>query len=73
MPVQTHCKRSSGTDRAWFATREAAEAFALDPANPAYHSDVVTFCSRCGFFHLSHPDWLEHLPWETVAKDVVVQ
>ena len=65
--VNTHCKRTDGSDRAWFHTREEADAFANDPANVAYHGDVTTFCKACGFFHLSRPDWLEHLPFETVA------
>ena len=62
-----HCKRTDGTNRAWFHTKEAADAFALDSANVNYHGDVTTFCTACGFFHLSRPDWLEHLPMETVA------
>lgn len=54
-----HCKRSTGTERAWFRTREEAEAFANDPANPAYHGDVAHLCSKCCFYHLSKPEWLE--------------
>ena len=65
--VSTHCKRSDGTNRAWFHTNEEADAFALDPANVNYHGDITTFCGACGFFHLSRPDWLAHLPFETVA------
>ena len=60
-----HCKRTDGTARAWFVTREEAETFGVDPENVNYHGDVVTFCSRCGFFHLSQESWLPDLPWET--------
>ena len=63
----THCKRTDGTSRAYFHTKEEADAFANDPVNVAYHGDVTTFCAACGFFHLSRLDWLEHLPFETVA------
>jgi hypothetical protein len=35
-----HCKRSNGTERAWFHAREEADAFAQSPANPAYHGDA---------------------------------
>ncbi len=63
----THCKRKDGTNRAYFHTKEEADAFAKDPTHPAYHGDITTFCTACGFFHLSRPDWLEHLPMETAA------
>ena len=56
---EKHCVRSSGTSlRAWFRSREEAEAFAADPANPAYHGDVAHFCPVCEWFHLSRPEWL---------------
>ena len=35
------CKRASGTPRAFFDTQQEAIAFAADPANAAYHDDVV--------------------------------
>jgi hypothetical protein len=54
-----HCKRSTGTERAWFRTRAEAEAFAQDPDNPAYHGDLPHFCANCDFYHLSKPEWLE--------------
>jgi len=54
-----HCLRSSGTERAWFVTREEAERFAASPANPAYKGDVAHECANCGFYHLSKPSWLE--------------
>lgn len=53
-----HCKRSNGTERAWFLSREAAEQFEQDPANPAYHHDVAHLCAVCGFWHLSKLEWL---------------
>ena len=55
-----HCKRSNGTYRAWFKSREEAEAFAKDPVNhPVYLNDVAHLCAKCGFYHLSKPKWLE--------------
>ena len=57
--LRTHCKRSSGTERAWFNTREAAEAFAADPANPAYIGDIQALCAKCDLYHLNRPEWLE--------------
>src|SRR6266702_3613891 len=54
------CKRSSGTERAWFLTREQAEAFARDPANwPTYRGDIPALCTRCNLYHLNRPEWLE--------------
>jgi hypothetical protein len=58
-----HCKRRSGTCRAWFDSRQEAEVFALDPGNIAYHGDVAHHCNKCGFWHLSKLEWL--------ASDVV--
>ena len=40
------------------STLAEAEAFALDPANPAYHGDVAHQCRTCGWWHLSRPEWL---------------
>jgi len=54
-----YCKRSTGTERAWFRTREEAEAFAANPANPAYHGDIPALCARCDLYHLNRPEWLE--------------
>jgi hypothetical protein len=53
------CRRPNGTLRAWFATREEAEAFEADPQNVAYHGDVVVLCMKigCDGYHLSRPDW----------------
>ena len=65
-----HCKRIDGALRAWFNTRQEAESFATDPENVGYHGDVVTFCARCGFFHLSNESWLPDLPWEIPAKNL---
>src|SRR5580704_2370149 len=45
--------------RAWFVTREQAEAFASDPLNTVYHADLAHLCSKCGLYHLSKLEWLE--------------
>jgi hypothetical protein len=58
-PTSNHCLRRSGTERAWFWTREEAERFAASPANPAYRGDIAHLCGKCGFYHLSRPEWLE--------------
>jgi hypothetical protein len=53
------CKRSNGTLRAFFSTREEAEAFAKDPKNwPVYKGDIAHQCGKCGRWHLSRCDWL---------------
>jgi hypothetical protein len=67
------CKRSNGSTRAYFRTREEAEAFAADPANhPVYLGDVVHLCFKgCGFYHLSKPEWL-FPEWETLQENAVV-
>jgi hypothetical protein len=53
------CRRKSGNFRAYFRTRENAEAYAADPANwPTYQGDVAHLC-HCGFWHLSKLEWLE--------------
>lgn len=67
-----HCKRTNGTERKWFDTVEAALEFQkLHPEG--YGADVVTLCGKCGCFHLSHPDWLADLPWETPVSELVIQ
>jgi hypothetical protein len=53
-----HCLRSGGTERAWFFNREEAEAFAVSPANTAYHGDIAVLCGKCDLYHLSKPSWL---------------
>lgn len=53
------CRRSTGTERAWFSTREEAVRFAQDPKNVHYHGDVAHLCQNCGVYHLSHPSCLE--------------
>jgi hypothetical protein len=58
-PTSNHCLRRNGTERAWFLRREEAEHFAASPANPAYHGDIAHQCAKCGFYHLSRPEWLE--------------
>jgi hypothetical protein len=67
-----HCKRTNGTERKWFETVE--EALAFQKLHPeGYGADVVTLCPKCGgCFHLSHPDWLPNLPWETPVSELVV-
>jgi len=52
------CRRTDGTYRAHFETREAAEKFAADPTNVAYHGDMAHLCLKCGAWHLSKPEWL---------------
>jgi hypothetical protein len=53
------CRRSDGTFRAHFPSREAAEAFAADPQNwPVYKGDIAHFCGKCGRWHLSRIEWL---------------
>jgi len=52
------CRRKSGEFRAHFLTRDEAERFAKDPANVTYRGDVAHACNRCGYFHLSRPEWL---------------
>ena len=60
----------AGTLRAWFTTREEAEAFAADPANwPTYHGDIPVRCLKlgCRGWHLSQPWW----PDAAAAKAMV--
>jgi hypothetical protein len=59
------CKRTTGTYRAYFLTREDAEKFAADPANTAYHGDVAHECGKCRYWHLSRPEWL-FPQWDTL-------
>ncbi len=54
-----HCKRPSGTERAYFRTRTEAEAFAADPGNVHYLGDLARLCARCDLYHLSKPEWLQ--------------
>jgi hypothetical protein len=53
------CRRQSGSFRAYFSTREDAEAFAAVPANPAYHGDLPALCVFCDLYHLNRPEWLQ--------------
>ena len=63
-----HCLRANGVDeRAWFNTVE--EASAIEKSHPDYRGDIVVLC-RCGFFHLSRPDW--NLSSETPVEKLVV-
>jgi hypothetical protein len=54
-----HCLRSNGTPRAYFSTRQEAEAFAGNESNSAYDGDVAHLCVKCDLYHLSKPSWLE--------------
>jgi len=53
-----HCLRRNGMERAWFLTKEMAEQFAADAANPAYRGDVPHLCV-CGYWHLARPRWFQ--------------
>jgi hypothetical protein len=65
------CKRSDGSLRAFFKSAEQAEEFKVRPENiTIYGEDEVRFCTRCGFFHLSHPTWVK--PWEIAASETRV-
>jgi hypothetical protein len=57
------CRRANGTERAWFATKEDAEAFAADPKNVRYRGDIPVLCTRigCDGWHLSQPHWADAL------------
>jgi hypothetical protein len=59
MTAQNRCRRSNGTLRAWFATREEAVAFAENQMNTTYQGDVPVHCLKpgCGGWHLSQPHW----------------
>jgi len=53
------CRRQSGSFRAYFPSREQAEAFATDPVNwPTYLDDIAHQCAKCGYWHLSRFEWL---------------
>jgi hypothetical protein len=58
---EKHCRRLDGTVRAWFLTKEAAEA--VEATHPNYHGDVAHLCQHCGFWHLCRPQWLETEKW----------
>jgi len=66
------CRRQSGSFRAYFYTREEAEAFAADPTNwPTYQGDIAHLCTKCGFWHLSRVEWL-FPAWPTLHENTVV-
>ena len=70
---ERHCARSNGSLRAWFRTREDAEAFAADPANhPVYLGDVTHKFYVCGWWHLSRPEWL-FPQWDIMTAEDGVQ
>ena len=48
------CKRSNGTTRGYWFTKEDAEAYAQDPRNVSYHGDIaIGPCGQCGAWHLT--------------------
>lgn len=61
------CLRDNGTMRSCFNSRAEAEAFGQDPMNVSYHGDVANLCQRCGYWHLSKPEWLRPLPFGKCA------
>lgn len=59
MSEKFYCRRSNGTLRAWFHTKEEAEDFAADPVNwPTYKGDIPALCKVCGYWHLNRPEWI---------------
>ncbi len=57
------CRRTNGSLRAWFLTRDEAERFGADPVNhPTYFGDVAHLCGKCGYWHLSKIEWLVNAP-----------
>jgi hypothetical protein len=66
-----HCGRPNGLYRAWFDSREEAEAFERDPANVHYHGDVAHHCAKCGFWHVSRINWL-FPEWNTLEENAIV-
>jgi hypothetical protein len=57
------CRRSSGSLRAYFSTKDEAQKFAADPANhPVYLGEVAHECPKCGYWHLSKIEWLVNQP-----------
>jgi hypothetical protein len=65
-----HCRRSNGTLRAWFHTREEAEAF--EKTHEGYHGDLAHLCGWCGFWHLARPEWLQLAEYRaTVVSEII--
>jgi len=56
---EKRCRRLNGSERAWFSSKEEAEAFAADPRNTHYQGDVAVLCMKigCDGWHLSQPHW----------------
>jgi len=54
------------------ATREDAEAFAVDPDNPAYTGDIAHECRFYGWWHLSRPEWLAPAWLDLTAETAAV-
>jgi hypothetical protein len=56
VPHSKVCLRSNGTERAWFSSKEEAEAFGR--IAPGYEGDIAHLCLSCGFWHLARVKWL---------------
>ena len=55
------CRRSDGSLRGFWLSREQAEKFAQDPKNTSYRGDIVVGpCGMCGAFHCSRPEWVSN-------------
>ena len=53
------CKRTTGSYRAYFSSKEEAKSVLLrTPRNTAYHGDIAHLCGKCGYWHLSRAEWL---------------
>jgi hypothetical protein len=50
------CKRQSGSYRAHFPSREAAEKFAEEHED--YYGDLPRFCCKCHYWHLNRVEWV---------------
>jgi len=66
------CKRSTGSYRAHFQTRDEAERFGRNPQNPAYHGDIAHKCRSCGWWHVSRPEWLAPAWLDLHAENAIV-
>jgi hypothetical protein len=53
--MSDHCKRTDGSLRAWFPSKQAAQDFA--EITPGYGGDIPHLCV-CGFWHCARPSWL---------------
>lgn len=51
------CLRSNCTERAWFSSKEEAEAFGK--ITPGYEGDIAHLCLVCACWHLARHHWLQ--------------